>query len=194
MANVNFVRGFKYIGNLSSAGVNAKPRKYFVPATDETAIFVGDAVKLGGSADASGKVASAAQLAATEFACGIVVAVDPIMGKTPGNENLNLRYRLADTAAYIYVIDDSDALFEIQADAALVAADVGLNASIVVAAGNTLSGLSGMMLDVGTIHTNVLELQILGLTDAIDNELGTYNKAIVRINKHQYNSVGTTGI
>ena len=187
MANVDRVNGLRPVKHLDGSPYNGAFNLYYVPATDTVAIFVGDAVKSGGSSDSEG-VPSAAQVAAGDAIRGIVVGIKPVT-----DESLN--YRAASTERYIYVADAPDIVCEIQEDsggAALTAASVGLNADVVVAAGNTTVGRSGMELDSSTAATGSAQLRILGLARRPDNEIGTNAKWLVAINEHELKS--TTGV
>lgn len=192
MANVDRVFGFRPIGHLNGSPWNGKVTKYAILAADATATFVGDLVKLGGSADADG-VASVVQAAAGNTPVG------PIVWMEPNPDNLSQNYRPASTLRYVYVADDPDLVMECQEDAvggALAITNVGQNADIVVAAGSTTTGQSGMELDSSTANTtSTLVLRILGFMQRPDNEVGVANaKMKVAFNVHQYGSVGTTGV
>ena len=192
MANVDRVFGFRPIGHTNGSPWNGKVTKYAILAADGTATFVGDLVKLSGTADADG-VASVAQAAATN------VPVGPIVWMEPNPDNLSQAHRPASTLRYVYVADSPDLVMECQEDAvggALAITNVGQNADIVVAAGSTTTGQSGMELDSSTANTtSTLVLRILGFMQRPDNEVGVANaKMKVAFNVHQYGSVGTTGI
>ena len=73
MANSDSPFGFKPVKHLNGNPWNGKVNVYYIPSTDNTATFVGDAVKLAGSADATGKYPTVAQAAATNAICGVVV-------------------------------------------------------------------------------------------------------------------------
>jgi hypothetical protein len=186
--NVDRVCGARPVKHLSGSPYNGQCNKYFVPATDNTAIFIGDFVKSGGSADADG-VPTVAQAAAGDALRGAVVGVIPDTADS-------LIYRAASTARYVLVADDPDLIFEIQEDgvgAALALVDVGENADIVVAAGNTTTGTSGMELDSSDHKTATAQLRILGFVQRPDNVPGVANaKVLVRINEHELAS--TTGV
>lgn len=195
MANRDAPRGFRLIGTLS--GRQPQLREYYIPSTDNVAVFVGDAVKLGGGADGVG-VPTCAQAAATNQLLGVVTGINQVKGMTDANFSLYRTYRPASVGMYVTVCDDPDAEYEIQADdvgATLAAADVGLNASLIVAAGDTVTGMSGMELDTESKHTNVLELKILGLAKRPDNEPFVANQKVrVMLNNRQLGSVGTAGV
>ncbi len=195
MANVSRVNGFRPVKHLDGSPYNGAYNTYYVPASDGTALFVGDAVKLAGSASDDG-YATIAQAAAGNPVVGVVVGfrVDPTNLNTPS------QYRAASTARYVRVADARDLVFEVQEDAvggAAAVTDVGLNADLVVAAGSTTTGQSGMQLDTSTKATTAtLVWKILGFANRPDNEIGSANaKVHVMINAHQHGDhTGTAGV
>lgn len=182
MANANFPFGLKPVRHVSGAPYNSGGNLYFVPATDNTAIFPGDAVKSAGSADPLTGVPTVAQAATGDAIRGVVMGVIPDTAQS-------LPYRAASTGRYLLVCDNPEVEFEVQEDAvggALALADVGLNADIIVGAGNTFTGTSGMQLDTSTKNTTALQLRILGFVQRVDNEFPSANaKVRVMINKHE---------
>lgn len=191
MANVDRPNGLTPIRHLNGSPWNGALTKCFIPATDSTAVFKGDAVVSAGSADADG-VPTVARASAGSNLRGVVVAFEPVGG------DLELLYRPASTAMYAYVCDDPDVVFMIQEDSvggALGAANVGNNADLVVGAGDTSSGASNMELDSSDAIANTTaaaQLRILGLHKTPDNEIGTNAKWEVLINEHEFKS--TTGV
>jgi len=188
MANVSRVCGARPVKHLSGSPYNGQQNLYYVPASDGTAMFIGDFVKSGGTADANG-IPSAIQAAAGDALRGVITGFLPDTADS-------LIYRAASTLRYFFVCDDPDAIFEIQEDAvgaptALV--DVGENADITVAAGSTATGTSGMQLDSSDHKTATAQLRILGFVQSPTNEPGVANaKLLVRINEHELAS--TTGV
>jgi hypothetical protein len=164
-----------------------------VQASDATAIFMGDAVKLDGGSDGNGirSVTQATGAAVAGVVVGIVV--DPLLLNSP-------QYRVASTARYLMVADDPNLLFECQEDAvggALASTSVGLNANLIVGAGSTTTGQSGMQLDTSTVATTAtLELKVIEFVQRPDNEVGNaLAKVIVKLNNHQLSSsTGTAGV
>uniref|UniRef100_A0A6M3J2Y7 Putative structural protein n=1 Tax=viral metagenome TaxID=1070528 RepID=A0A6M3J2Y7_9ZZZZ len=183
MANKDTVFGARWVGSLSGE-TSARVRPYTVLATDAVALFVGDFVVLTGTSSAGqdgiirSVVAQAA--AADETIVGFVV------GFQPHPDYPNQIYRTASTLRTAYVCDDPFALFEIQEDGTFDADYVGENADIVVAAGSTVTGLSGMELDVSDHKTATAQLRIIGVSPRPDNEVGDYTKLICMVNEHIY--------
>lgn len=188
MANIDSPFGLKPVKYLSGAPWNGKANVYYIPATDGTAMFVGDAVKSAGSADATGKYPTVTQVAAGDAVRGVVIgfADNPYVMIHPDTPNRT--YRAASTAMYCLVVDDPDVIFEIQEDsvgAALAAVDVGLSADLVVGSGNTANGKSGIELDSSTKVTTAATCKILRLVDREDNVLGNNAKWEVLIAEHE---------
>lgn len=152
--------------------------RYYIPSSVATNVFVGDPVKLAGSADSAG-VASIALCAATDTITGVVVGFEDAA-------SMALGYGAASTIRYALVCHGQDVLFEIQEDSdggALAAADIGLNADIIVAAGSTFTKRSGVELDTSTKDvTATLGLRIVGLAQRPDNAIGANAKVLVSLN------------
>jgi len=189
MANIDTPFGARIVGSKSGFH-SGHLTTMFIPATDGTATFINDIVKLAGSADADG-IATCAQVEAGDTPCGIIVAMEPIHG------TLETKHRAASTARYVWVNTDPNVLFEIQSDANGVGiAGIGQNADVVVAAGSTLSGISGMELDGSTLAgTATLVIAIEGASqrsEANDLALG-FAEWVCSFNVHQYGSVGVAG-
>ena len=189
--NTNQVRGFVPVASWLKGSIAGKRQRFYIPSTDGTAVYVGDLVKLAGSADANG-VPTVAVAASGDTVVGAVTSV------SPNPDSLTTLYRAASTARYVEVCVDPDAVYEIQEDAvggALAVTDVGLNASFITASGNTTTGMSGWQLDTSTkATTSSLDCQILGFSQKVGNAVGTANaKVLVRLNNHQYKNA-TTGV
>ena len=191
MSNRNEYGGFKPVRHLNGMPWNGKARMYYIPATDGTATFKGDAVKSAGSADTSGKYATVAQAAATNAIRGVVIGFSDQPHIAVDVTNLYRTYRPALTAMYCLVVDDPDVIFEIQEDNDTNDMDadmVGLSTDIVVGSGNTTSGLSAMELDSSDTATGAGQCKILNVSNKEDNELGTYCKWDVLIIEHEMRS------
>lgn len=199
MANVDRPSGLTPVGTIGAANWNGKVNMYVVESANDTAIFVGDLVKLNGTAGENGEtsfgldvegIAEIVQSAAGNRSVGVVV------GFLPNQDNLMQKHCPSETRRVALVSDDPNTIYEIQevsGGTALTSAAVGLNADVVVGSGNTTTGLSGMELDNSTeAGTAGLNLQILGLSKRPDNVIGEHAKWLVKINDHEF-SVGQTG-
>ncbi len=189
MSNPDTPFGFRKIGNLADGSGFGVARPYTVLAADAVAMFVGDGVKTTGTEaiGSDGLVHPVvAQAAATDTMVGTVVGFDL------DSNNLNRIYRPASTLRTVYINDDYNDIFIIQVKGTLVADDVGLNADIVVAAGSTITGLSGMELDQTTVTSSTAQLRIMRVLVAPNNETGENCLVEVLINEHRYKT--TTGV
>ena len=75
MANADTPFGFRPVGGLDSSPYNGGTIECVLLAADSTATFIGDAVKLTGTASADGTAPSIAQCAAGDEVFGVVVWV-----------------------------------------------------------------------------------------------------------------------
>lgn len=184
MANVDAPFGFRPIGGLDGSPYNGGTIRCVLVA-DAVATFVGDAVKLAGSASADGTAPSVVQVAANENIWGVITSfeADPA--------NLSTIHRVASTLRYCRVAPALDNLFVIQCDGAFAITDVGETANIAtVGTGSTVTGYSAMELDSSDITTGET-LQILGVYPSPDNEVGANAKLIVRIFESALRGTGT---
>lgn len=201
MANVDRPNGLRPVGSRTGAPWSGQTNMYLLDSGDGTATFVGDLVKLAGAAGIAGQTVNGVDVegmptVAQSTAGGVHVGV--IVGFLPNQDNLSQKHRAASTSRIALVADDPNTVFEVQevsGGTALTSAEVGLNANVVVGAGNTTTGASGMELNNGSeAVTATLDLRILGLAKRPDNAFGEHAKWLVLINAHQYGNVGTTGI
>ena len=214
MANVTRPNGAVPVRSISGAPWNGQAQPYLCPAADGTAVYVGDFVKLGGSAGAPGLyvagmncegMPTAIRAAASDALLGVVVGISPLLPTNgSGAANLETLYRVASTNRVLWVVDDPNAIFEMQEDAlgaALVAADIGENVDFVATAGSTVTGISAEVIDSSTHATTAtLPLKLLRLVPRADNNINTSGatnpaRFLVKINNHQFGShTGTAGV
>lgn len=193
MANVDRPNGLRPVGTLGAANWNGKVNMYVVESANDTAIFVGDLVKLNGTSGEAGEFSygmdvegmpEVIQAAAGDKAIGVVV------GFMPNQDNLMQKHCPSETRRVALVSDDPNTVYEIQevsGGTALTSAAVGLNANVVVGAGNTTTGNSGMELDNASESTDAgLNVTILGLSKRPDNAIGEHAKWLVKITDHEF--------
>jgi hypothetical protein len=198
MANVNAAFGLQLFEDNSLTPLET----CFIPASDATATFVGDAIKLAGSAGGhtGGPVrATVAQCAATDPIYGIVQGFK--QHEVPTGMDLGRRHRPASTAMYVLVKPaNHQDVYRIQSDddgGTLAVTDIGLNADLIVGTGNSVTGMSAMQLDTSTKATTAgLQVKIVGVDDRPSNQVGVANQdVLVRINQSVLgNDAGTTGV
>lgn len=190
MANVDSPFGFKPVKHLNGSPWNGKYNIYYVPSTDNTAIYLGDLVTMSGTADATGMYPGVQQTAAADIT---IVGVAIGFGTTPdliaNPDALGTRYRAAATARYVAVVDDPTVIFEAQEDSVgenLAITAVGNNCDVAVTAGSATTGVSAMEIDSSDKVTTAQQLRIMRVVNRPDNALGTNCKWEVMINEHIY--------
>jgi len=189
MANSDRPFGFKPVKHLLGLPWSGKANVYYIPSSNATALFKGDAVTSTGSADSTGKYPGIVQAAAGEAIRGIIIGFgeDPhVMIKA---DSPNRVHCPVSTEMYALVIDDPFVIFEIQEDsagAALTVDEIGLSTNIVVGSGSTTTGLSGMELDSSDTGTDTTgQCKLLRIVDREDNALGDNCKWEVLIVEHE---------
>jgi len=205
MASVSRINGFKPVKHLNGAPYNGQANMYFADSGNSDVIMVGDMVKLAGDARSASGVPTVARHAsgATEAALGVVVGIvftgvgDTI--NVPPVTSLDTPvYRAASTNRYLMVADSPDLIFEAQTSGATFAtANVGLNCEIDATAGSTVTGASGMSIDLAALNTTAtLPLKVVGFPNRPDNLIGdAFTNAYVIINNHQLKGgTGTAGV
>ncbi len=192
MANADAAFGLRPVGGLDGSPYNGATITCVIPSSDSTATFIGDPVRLLGSAVQVGDAyyPSVAQGTANAEFFGVVVsfAANP--------DNLSQQYRVASTERVCQVVPALDNLFAVQADEDIVVADIGntadfVNSTNVLTAGNTSTGISGVELDSSNVGTGANFL-ILGVYNAPDNDLDTNNPVVIgRLNESSLRGDGT---
>ena len=187
MANKDSAFGLRPIGKVGQNRDNQGLSEYDIAAS-ATAIFQNDPVEMA----ATGTITVAA---ATDTLLGSLNGVFFTDASTSKPTFAN-HLKGSNTATDIkgFVSDDPYERFEIQSDDATAAADVGLNADIVYAAGSSPDYVSQVELDFSDQKTGTAQLRIIGISkDPENNEAGSDNvNLVVYINEHQFKQ--TTGI
>ena len=187
MANKDSAFGLRPIGKVGQNRDNQGLSEYDIAAS-ATAIFQDDPVEMA----ATGTITVAA---ATDTLLGSLTGVFFTDASTSKPTFAN-HLKGSNTATDIkgFVADDPYERFEIQSDDATAAADVGLNADIVYAAGSSPNYVSKVELDHSDLKTGTAQLRVLAISKDIENnEAGSANvNLVVMINEHFLK--GTTGI
>ena len=187
MANKDSAFGLRPIGKVGQNRDNQGLSEYDIAAS-ATAIFQNDPVEMA----ATGTITVAA---ATDTLLGSLTGVfftDASTSKPTFANHLDASNTATDIKGF--VADDPYERFEIQSDDATAAADVGLNADIVYAAGSSPNYVSKVELDHSDLKTGTAQLRVLAISKDIENnEAGSANvNLVVMINEHFLK--GTTGI
>lgn len=183
MANTDQAFGFVPVGTTDGSDYHAKMRDVEFLADDAVAAFIGDMVKLTGTTGTDGFTPVVAQAAAGDAVIGAIVSFIPDFEDetflTAGSS------RLASTARKARICFGSDVIYAAQASTTLVAADAGQNADLVVAAGSTITGISGMEIGAVIAAGATGQLRLRRVRNTIDNELGADAQWLVNINEQQ---------
>ena len=187
MANKDSAFGLRAIGKVGQNRDNQGLSEYDIAAS-ASAIYQNDPVEMA----ATGTITVAA---ATDTLLGSLTGVFFTDASTSKPTFAN-HLKGSNTATDIkgFVSDDPYERFEIQSDDATAAADVGLNADIVYAAGSSPNYVSKVELDHSDLKTATAQLRVLAISKDIENnEAGSANvNLVVMINEHFLK--GTTGI
>lgn len=194
MANTSRISGFRPVKHLNGSPYNGQMTVYSVPASDGTALYVGDPVKLANTgSDATGTKQDVTRAAAGDAIVGVIVG----FGVNRDNINIGGQYRAASTLRDVYVCDSPDVIFEVEtSNGTPTASDVGLNINHAVGTPDSTMARSGATVDFGTEATTAtLTFKIRGFVPREDNEVGASAKLLVQINNHQLGQgTGTAGV
>jgi hypothetical protein len=223
MANTARVNGFSPVRYTSGAPYNGACNRYAIPVTDTTASYaIGDVVMSAGGSDANGVlyVKKIPVANASDFkALGVVVGISPVdagvslVGATLDLTQLYIPDGTRTAVRYVLVADDPNLLFEVSAGTTatnFTLAKARYNAGICSNTGSDVTydisqasltpsaPVSNVVLSSATVDTtNTLPVQMLGLVQRIDNEVGAYSRILCRFNNHEFGvATGTnfTGI
>jgi hypothetical protein len=169
---------------MSGSDYHGKLRRVSFAADDTVAVFIGDLVKLTANTTADGYTPVVAQAGVGDICVGGLVSLE---ADTTDEGSLSApNYRRASTLRYGQVCFGSDVLYSIQEDSvgnSMPITDAGLNVDVIIAAGNEITGASGMELDSSTAATtNTLALRLHHVQDKVGNALGDHASWIVSIN------------
>ena len=180
MANKDSAFGLKPIGKVGQNRDNQGLSEYSIAAS-ASAIYFQDPVEMA----ATGTITVAAASDALLGSLNGVFFTDATTDKPTYANHLNASNTATDIVGF--VSDDPYERFEIQADGATAAADVGLNADIVYAAGSSPDYVSKVELQTSDQKTGTAQLRILGISkDPDNNTAGSANvNLVVLINEHQ---------
>jgi len=189
--------GLRPVRYKSGAPYNGAANMYSVPATDASALYIGDPVIIAGSGDADG-VSTVALAAAGARITGVVVGFAPVPGVTTAT-GLTRGYRTASTLDNVLVADDPALLFEANEDGVggfLAVTNIGNNVDLVAGAGSTYTKLSGYMLDSSTAATTTAGVRVVGMSQRVNNTIGTVSTVwnVGLIEATESPDAGTTGV
>lgn len=189
MANINKPFGLRPSGNLSATGAQ-KQYGYEIADNQAGAIFQGDLVVLFDGYiikyDASTHAGPTGVFNGCQYNDPTRANKPTWKNYYPGSINVEIG------AIYCEVIDDPAQLFLIQTSGAFVQANIGKNADPTASTtGSTVNGISnGTLASASIAKDAALTFKIVGLYAVPENELGTNAVVVVKLNQHQYGSVG----
>ena len=185
MANVVEKYGLRPYRKLDGTPLVGAQNRYTIASGHTTAIFQGDLVipLTAGNIDRHIANNSAAVIGVFN-GC---FYTDPTTQKPTFSNSYPGSIVASDITAF--VVDDPDAVFLMDADAAFTRADLYQNYSATTGGGNTTTGISEVQLDVSVSGTNAsFVIQAIDISQDPDNsDTATANaNVLVRINKHFY--------
>jgi hypothetical protein len=189
MANTNKPFGLRPSGNLSATGAQ-KQYGYQIADNQAGAIYQGDLVVVYDGFiikyDASTHAAPTGVFNGVQYDDPTRANKPTWKNYYPGSVNITQGIIACE------VLDDPSQLFLVQADGAIAQANIGKNADPTASTtGSTTTGVSNGSLSSASIaKTAALTFKIVGLYESPDNELGNYAVVVVKLNQHQYGSVG----
>lgn len=200
MANANAPFGLRPVRYLNGAPWNGQVSRYLIPATDSTAMFIGDPVTLAGDAGASGSFVNGIYtggMPTVSIGLAGATCIGAIVGFEVNPSGLDAIHRAASVARVALVADDPNIVFhvqEINSGTAWTSAEVGNNANFVSATGSTVTGYSAYVGDNATeTTTSTLNLKLLRLAPIETNDYGLAAIWEVLLNNHAFRT-GITGI
>jgi hypothetical protein len=192
MANVNAPFGLRPVRTLAGSPFNEQAERVFIPSTDTSAYYFGDAVTSAGSSDANG-IAAITKYSGAGTLRGVIVGFDP----DPANQtSTSMTVPATKTRGYYaMIVQDPNTVFQIQGDAtAFAATNIGGNANLTIAAPSSIGVQSGTVLSGGSVAaTSTLAVRILGLSNTQNNSFGAYAVFDVKINNSEF-SAGVAGV
>jgi hypothetical protein len=205
VASTSSPYGLRPINLLGGQAFAGSTRLYAIPASYAVNIQFGDPVIITNTGSTRGYLArfnattTATTITSTGGGFGYVgvfvgcTYTDPTYGKV-----FRQTYTAGNTATDIqaYVVDDPDALFQVQADDTLGQTALGTNAALIqtVAGSGGANTISGVGLDASSVATtNTLPVRIVDFVNSTTSQIGdAFTDVIVRINTH-FHRTGNTG-
>lgn len=189
MANTSR-KGFWPHRRIDGSPWNGSANKYVILTGQDTAIGIGDLVKLGVQAGATYPQYHSVLhfgAATSDVVLGVVVGFGPDANYSRFIPSSN---RWTDQAGerIVYVMDDPNVLLVGESTTAVTAAEIGLDAPVAAAVPDTTTGFSAQV--IGTPAALATSpLKIFGYLDAPDNEVNAANnKLLVKMNSHAYSA------
>jgi len=184
MASTSTPYGLRLAKRLGETNQRHGFNQYPIPSGYATDLKTGDVVSL----QADGTVAK--ETGTTSVATGAIGVFMGVAYTDAAMGFLNKQQWVAGTVAsdaMAYVIDDPDAIFQVQANGSLTQAAVGANAALVQGTGNLTLGRSGVGINAGTVAaTATFPMRIVGLINIPGFSVpgDAFTDVLVRFNTH----------
>jgi hypothetical protein len=189
----------------SGAPYSGAIRVYYVPASNPTALYIGDpVVNITNSSDGNG--IQTVQVATAGVGNNVLGSFQGITNNA-GQAVITLQqtqtpYLAAGQAAYVMVSDDPDLLYVTQEDGAgglaMVSGASGRNANLLSGTGNVYSAQSGWTMQTSSLATATptAQLRIIQLLQQplSDNAVGQYARWLVKINQGLHPFYNANGV
>lgn len=190
MANVDKAYGLQPYDPSGAQAYRTTP--YFIPASDGTAMFVGDPVTIQGGSntvatgDANQYAVGTLQVVAKSTA-GSTNRITGVISSWAFIDNsgnlIPTASRPASVNAVAMVCDDPHISYRIQSSAVVADADIGANVNLIFTnSGDTINGQSGVEADGSATLAATKQLYIQSLAPDQDNKFGANAQLIVKIN------------
>jgi hypothetical protein len=187
MANVSEKYGLRPYRKLDGTPLVGAQNRYTIASNYATAIFQGDLVQPTAAGNIEKHTANTSDAVVGVF--NGVFYTDPTTSKPTFKNHYPGSIVASDITAF--VVDDPDAVFLMDADAAFTRADLFKNYSVTNTTGVTQTGISKAQLDVSVSGTTTtFAIQAIDISqDPENSDTGNANANIlVRINNHFYRS------
>lgn len=190
--------GLRPVRHRNGAPYNGAVSRYLIPSTDSNDYFIGDPVRLAGTGNTEGTIATVKIAVVTTN----TVVLGPIVAFEFDPDDLTAVYGKASTDRIVYVADDPDLVFEVTEDAggaAIVVGDIGDRFIMTAGSGgSTATGLSSWELDSSSAAGAAThQYTLLGLREDPGNELGSGTTSsatffvTIENDMHQFGSLAT---
>jgi uncharacterized membrane protein len=194
LSNTNKPFGLRFVKMLTGDSANVSMRRYRIPASETDAIYLGDPVMRMTSSSilTTGTTPSLNQMEGLEYierAAGAdnQMLLGVVAGFAWNPADLTSNHPLGTVERDAFVIDDPNAIFEIQSDVTGIAyTDLGKNCLMTVTAGDATTGVSKCVAT-GPAADASYPLLIVGWSKDPKNDItsAAYVKILVKINNHQ---------
>lgn len=183
MSNVSRPHGLRPDRFISGANWNGQFNLYYNSPSQAGNVFIGDLVQIDTTnrnspandpfAQGIPAIQPVTAAAGTARVRGVVVgfAPQPYFSQS-ATASLGLKYRVASTARYSYVVDDPSVVYEIEESGTATTNGVNASFDITYTAGNTISGISGVTLNAATRAVTQLPLRVIRNTQKVGYFIG----------------------